>query len=275
MREIRRLLLRRLWLLPLLTILGGVIGAAYAALQTPTFTATAYVVATANEGDSIGALNFAQAYGRVATSGPVLAKAGVLLGAGRRQFDSVTASTSPDAPVVEIRATEQSAQRAADVANAAAEALVAYGVARRSDTHVGLAVLAGAVTPAEPSSPSPPLELIVGAAGGLLIGGLTVLARVGRPEQRSPERPAEPGGTSQEPVAWTAEVGRPAFEAPTAFEAPAIEKQAALKEPAAIEKQAAVGEREPAGKKAINGAIYQPGPAIGRVAVSGMGDDDD
>jgi capsular polysaccharide biosynthesis protein len=271
MREIRRLLLRRLWLLPLLTILGGVLGAAYAALQTPAFTATAYVVATANEGDSIGALNFAQAYGRVATSGPVLAKAGVLLGAGRRQFDSVTASTSPDAPVVEIRATEQSAQRAADVANAAAEALVAYGVARRSDTHVGLAVLAGAVTPAEPSSPSPPLELIVGAAGGLLIGGLTVLARVGRPEQRPPERPEGPGGTSEEPIAWTASsVGRPAFEAPAAFEAPtAIEKQPA------IEEQAAVGEREPAGKKAINGAIYQPGPAIGRVTVAGMGDDDD
>ena len=37
-----------------------------------------------------------------------------------------------------------------------------------------------ASAPASPSSPKPPLELAVGAAAGLLIGGLTVLAGVGR-----------------------------------------------------------------------------------------------
>lgn len=207
--EILRLLVRRLWLLLLLTAIGGGLGAAYAALETPTYTAKAYVVATAEAGDPISALNFAQAYGRVATSGPVLAKAGELLGSDRTGLDSVTASTSPDAPVVEIDATGSSAQHAADVANAVATALTAYGTDRKAATHVGLALLAGATTPQTPSSPKPPLELVVGVAAGLLIGGLAVLAGVGRPEPRPRERNDD---TVDEPLACAADLppGTPA-----------------------------------------------------------------
>jgi capsular polysaccharide biosynthesis protein len=181
--EILRRLVRRFGLLLLLTLVGGIAGATYSALKTPTYTAKAYVVAvsTGTQSDPIAALNFAQAYGRVATSDPVLAKAGVLLGADRSGLREATSSTSPDAPVIELTATGSDAAHTAAVANSLGNALVEYGDSRKADTKVGLSLLAGAMTPSRPSSPRPPMELAVGAAGGLLIGGLAVLAGVGRP----------------------------------------------------------------------------------------------
>jgi capsular polysaccharide biosynthesis protein len=178
--EILSWLVRRLGLLILLTLIGGTAGAVYGAVKTPTYTAKAYVVAIGEPGESITALNFAQAYGRIATSGPILAKAGAALGTDQSGLSQVTASTSPDAPVIEVTAAGSSAQHTADLANAVAGALAQYGGTRKTETRVNLALLAGATTPARPSSPKPPLELAVGAAGGLLIGGLAVLAGVGR-----------------------------------------------------------------------------------------------
>lgn len=178
--EILRRLVRRFGLLLALTVVGGAAGAVYGATKTPTYTAKSYVVAIGDAADPISALNFAQAYGRVATTGPVLALAGPKLGADRSGLDTVTASTSPDAPVIEITATGPNAQHTAAVANAVANALADLGNSRKADTHVSLALLAAATTPTKPSSPKPPLELAVGAAAGLLIGGLAVLAGVGR-----------------------------------------------------------------------------------------------
>jgi capsular polysaccharide biosynthesis protein len=177
--EILKRLVRRFGLLTLITLLGGIAGAVYAAVKTPTYAAQSYVVVTGEPGESIAALNFAQAYGRITTKGPVADRAATALGS-RKGLNQVTASTSPDAPVIEITATGTSAKRTADVANAVARALVDYGGARKDQTRVNLAVLATASVPSRPSSPKPPLELAVGAAGGLLIGGLAVLAGVGR-----------------------------------------------------------------------------------------------
>jgi capsular polysaccharide biosynthesis protein len=195
-REILRRLVRRFGLLILLTLIGGIAGAAYSAVKTPTYTAKAYVVAIGDKGDPISALNFAQAYGRVATSGPILAMAGATLGADRTGLSQVTASTSPDAPVIEITATGPGAQHTADLANGVANALADYGSARKAETHVTLALLAGATTPQRPSSPKPPLELVVGAAAGLLIGGLAVLAGVGRSSAAREKVAAEEAGSA-------------------------------------------------------------------------------
>ncbi|HEV7962587.1 MAG TPA: Wzz/FepE/Etk N-terminal domain-containing protein [Actinoplanes sp.] len=206
--EILRRLVRRFGLLILLTLIGGTAGAVYSAVKTPTYTAKAYVVAIGDRGDSISALNFAQAYGRVATSGPVLAKAGVALGTDRTGLAQVIASTSPDAPVIEITATGPAAQHSADLANAVANALTDYGSARKAETHVSLALLAGAMTPQQASSPKPPLELVVGAAAGLLIGGLAVLAGVGR---SSVARDTAAREKDEEAIRYeTAEVDEPA-----------------------------------------------------------------
>ena len=88
----------------LLTVLGAVAGAAYAAVKTPTFHDRAYVVVTAEAGEGPAAISFAQAYGRVATKGPAAEKAAATLGGGS-ELNQVTASTSTDAPVIEIVAT--------------------------------------------------------------------------------------------------------------------------------------------------------------------------
>ena len=203
-REIPRRLVRRFGLLLLLTVVGAAAGAAYAALKTPAYTAKAYVVAIGDPGDSVAALNFAQAYGRIATSGPVLVQARARLGPDASGLTRVTAATSPDAPVVEITATGTDARHTADLANAVAGALADYGSLRSSDTNVSLSLLAGATVPERPSSPRPPLELAVGAAGGLLIGGLAVLAGAGR---AAPAR--DPGVTEAEEVDEVDDVAEP------------------------------------------------------------------
>jgi capsular polysaccharide biosynthesis protein len=208
-REILRRLVRRFGLLILLTLIGGIAGAVHSAVKTPTYTAKAYVVVTGDRGDSTTALNYAQAYGRIATSGPVLAKAGTLLGADRSGLSDVTAATSPDAPVIELTATGTNADRTATVANAMAKALAQYGSARKADTHVGLSVLAGAISPAKPTSPKPPMELAVGAAGGLLIGGLAVLAGAGRPTSRRDDDAPEHGHAAATPARYQPEVDQP------------------------------------------------------------------
>ena len=179
-RDVLRRLVRRFGLLLLLTTIGGGAGAIYAAVKTPTYTAKAYVVTIGAGAEPIVALNYAQAYGRIATTGPVLATAGQTLGADRTGLNRVTAATSPDAPVIEITATGTAPGHTANVANAVATSLITLGDTRKGETRVGLAMLAAATPPARPTSPKPPMELAVGAAAGLLIGGLAVLAGVGR-----------------------------------------------------------------------------------------------
>jgi len=285
-REILRRLVRRLGLLLLLTAAGGGAGAAYGAIESPTYTAKAYVVAVGNQVDSVAALNFAQAYGRVATSGPVLVKAGAAL-TDRTGLDQVTAATSPDAPVIEITATAGSATHAADLANAVAGALADYGATRAFETHVSLALLAGATAPAQPTSPRPPLELLVGAAGGLLIGGLAVLAGVGRPAARDAEAPAaapagadryepdpeaepydaepaplqkydaEPAPLEQYLGVWRAKYGPKAITAYRGKSAPPAPEKKADPDPVA----------------AVNGTVY--GRIVGRAPVSGMDEEED
>jgi capsular polysaccharide biosynthesis protein len=298
-REILRRLIRRFGLVLLLTVLGGIAGAVYGAVKTPTYTAKAYVVAIGDAGDPNTALNFAQAYGRVATTGPVLVKAGALLGSDTDGLDRVTSSTSPDAPVIEIDATGPSAEHTAAVANAVGRALSDYGSDRKADTHVGLALLAGATTPSRPTSPKPPLELLVGAAGGLLIGGLAVLAGAGRSDTRTAAGEPEPVGA---PEQYTAEVPRPPFDRP-AFDGPGLDEPAEIEghlgvwraqygqkaitsyrssaasaDPAEDEEPApeeAPAKAEPDGDepRAINGAAFT-GPIVGRATVAGMEDDD-
>jgi capsular polysaccharide biosynthesis protein len=183
--EILKRLVRRFGLLAVLTLLGAIAGGIYSALATPTYQAQAYVVASAEAGEGPAALNFAQAYGRIATKGPVADKAATKLGS-TKGLDQVTASTSPDTPVIEITATGTDAKQTAAVANAVAQSLVEFGATRKTETRVTLTILAAANVPASPSSPRPPMEAAIGGAGGLLIGGLAVLAGVGRAKKNEP-----------------------------------------------------------------------------------------
>jgi hypothetical protein len=222
----------------------------------------------------------------------------------------VTASTSPDAPVVEIVATGTSATRTADVANAVARSLAEYGSDRKADTRVDLSLLAAAMTPTAPSSPKPPLELLVGAAAGLLVGGLAVLAGVGRPDApagRAAQAPTAAEGDN-EPVTYTVEVpdgelpegrrpqdGTPEIGAPQTgapeIGAPEIGAEGSAeiaghvgvwrakygpKAITAYRSTTAAGspEAEKGETKQVNGTVYRL-PVVGRATVAGMDEDDD
>ena len=212
-RTILARLVRRFWVLVLLTIVGGAAGAAYSAVKTPTYLAQSYVVATGEPGEATAALNFAQAYGRIATKGPVTDRAAAALGS-KDGLNRVTAQTSPDAPVIEIQATGSDAKRTAAVADAVAKALVEYGTTSSGQTRVTLSVLAPASVPKTPTSPRPPLELAIGAGAGLLIGALTVLAGIGRGPAPAPQPAPGPAARLMPPGATRYEVTE--FSAPAA-----------------------------------------------------------
>ncbi|WP_431781346.1 hypothetical protein [Streptomyces chumphonensis] len=195
-RPLRRLARRlprppRWWPLPACVLLGLLAGGGWGALSTPQYTATGYVVVVPGEkSDPTSALGFAQAYGRLATSGAVLAAAqrAADVPAGTLR-ESVRSATSPDAPMIEVTGTATGPGTAAERANAVAEALAANGNTSAKRTGVELVLFARALPPPAPSSPSAPLAAAVGAAAGGLLGGLTLLARpraAARPEESAP-----------------------------------------------------------------------------------------
>jgi hypothetical protein len=186
-----------------LTLIGGSAGLVYGVEAPPTFTARAYVVATGGSAGSTDgsagstggsatlagarpdAVAYAHAYGRIATSGPVLAQAASVLGTDTSGLDDVKASTFSDAPVIEVAASARSATRAQYLANAVAHALAGYG--SDDESELNLTVLAPATAPARPSSPDPPCELVIGTSAGMLTGALAAL--VSLLSSRRPRRP--------------------------------------------------------------------------------------
>ncbi|MEU9121788.1 Wzz/FepE/Etk N-terminal domain-containing protein [Streptomyces sp. NPDC048506] len=174
--------LRRLpswWPLPLCALLGAVGGAAYGLLAPPQYAATAYVlVVPAKDADPATALGFAQAYGRIATGGAVLAEAhrasGLPLGALR---GGVRAMTSPDAPMIEITGTARDPRTSAGLADAVARALARTGKETTPRTGARPLFLSPATVPADPVSASVPLSTGVGGCAGGLLGGLLLLVR--------------------------------------------------------------------------------------------------
>ncbi|MBX6765755.1 MAG: hypothetical protein IRY90_01115, partial [Actinomadura rubrobrunea] len=122
-RFVRHLALRAVpfLLVILLGILGGLV---YALYKTPVFTATAHVIVVpSSPGHDQTALNFAQAYGRLAAERQTLVWAvnPAVLGHGANARKHVRASTSPDTPLIQLTGSARSPERALDYANAAAD----------------------------------------------------------------------------------------------------------------------------------------------------------
>lgn len=175
-------LVRHWWVLTAGVLIGGLLGALYAVLAPPTYTADAYViVVAADPGSQTPAMDFAQAYGRIVDQPQILGRAADVLGTSPGMLDDrVQGSTSPDSPLVELSARARTARLAADSANAVAAQLVAFGNTQTSGTGMTLAVFSEAGAPPERASPVPALDVAVGAATGLLIGGLALLAGASR-----------------------------------------------------------------------------------------------
>jgi len=183
-------LVRRWWLAAALVGLGALAGLIYALVSPPVYTARAYVVVVAqNPDDSGSAISYAQAYSRIAVQGDVLGRAaggGAATTELRRQ---VRTSSSPDAPVIEVVGSARTADRAATLSNLVANSLVDTANERASDTRMRLSLLSQASPPADPTSPRLALDVAVGAAAGLLLGGLAVLVGAGK---TNPARDGDP-----------------------------------------------------------------------------------
>ena len=176
-------LVRRWWLIGLLTILGALAGLGYVLATDPVYTAKAYVVVVAQNPSDNAAVSYAQAFARIADEGAALnaaAEASNGTESVNELRQQVRASTSPDAPVIELTGSAASAPRAADRANLVADGLVTTANSHATDTRMRLTLLSGAVSPADPTSPHLALSVAVGAAVGLLLGGLAMLAQTSR-----------------------------------------------------------------------------------------------
>ncbi|MEU9476671.1 lipopolysaccharide biosynthesis protein [Streptomyces sp. NPDC048191] len=175
---------------------GGLLGGAYGVLTPPTYTATSYVMAVPTDrSDTVSALGFAQAYGRVATQLAVLGDAQMWAGVPVNTLrDSVRSATSPDAPMVSISAVSARRADAADMANAVARALIQHANETKADTHVELLQFSRATKPSAPSSASTKVTGLVGASAGGLLGALALLVRPRRRPEEEVVRPASVPG---------------------------------------------------------------------------------
>ena len=203
--EVLAQLVRRWWLTGVLAVLGGLAGLVYALVSPPVYTASAHVIVIAqNEGDGLAAVNYAQAFARVATQGQVVDAAVSRSDGTATKEDlqgNVRVASSPDGPVVEITGTASSPARAADLANLVAGGLVDSANRHTAQTRMSLTVFSEATAPAEPTSPRLGMAVAVGAASGLLLGGLAVLLGSGRDHVRQPpSRIAEPTGRRYPPL---------------------------------------------------------------------------
>ncbi|MGH3311789.1 MAG: hypothetical protein ACRDP3_14590, partial [Streptomyces sp.] len=173
------------WPVPLCLVLGSVGGAVYAAVAAPQYVATSYVIVSPRgQADTGSALGYAQAYGRIATDPMILADAESEARLKRGTLKSaIQASTSPDAPLVQITGTSERPGQAAEYADAVARALSHTAKDSVKRTGAGLSVLADSAAPADPVTPSFPVAVAVGGCAGGLLGGLVLLAR---PRRRRP-----------------------------------------------------------------------------------------
>lgn len=183
---IRGAFLRRGWrgvpvvlLLVVLPLLGGAVGLVVAALTPPRYTAHAYVLITArDQAGGVSGADIAQAVARVATTESVLVSggsAGDLLRAARE--DRLTASTSPDAPLVEVSATASRAPEAAALANRLARQVQGQVSNISEVAGVRATLLASASTPSERASPNLLVNLAAGVALGVLAAAVLYILR--------------------------------------------------------------------------------------------------
>ena len=172
----------------LLTVLGAGAGLAYALISSAQYTAKAYVAVVAQDPGDSSAVSYAQAFSRIASQGDAL-KTAADASQGSASMEelrrSVLAAASPDAPVIELTGTAGTPERAADLVNLLGNGLIKTANSHTADTRMRLALLSAAVPPADPTSPQLPLAVAVGAAAGLLLGGLAFL---GRGERYQPDR---------------------------------------------------------------------------------------
>ncbi|WP_025159409.1 polysaccharide biosynthesis tyrosine autokinase [Leifsonia aquatica] len=190
LREYFRVLRRR-WILMVVVVVGaGIAAQGVTMLTTPRYAATSQLFVAVHGNESVGDLNqgnaFAQSrvasYVNLATSPKVLDSVAQATGISAHDLStSITATTAAKTVLIEIRAESFNAKRAAAIANATADELVALVSeleATRGDAQppVTLRKVQDAAVPTIPFEPSMfrnlAIGLLLGLAGGI---GLALL----------------------------------------------------------------------------------------------------
>ncbi|MBB0247277.1 lipopolysaccharide biosynthesis protein, partial [Streptomyces alkaliphilus] len=147
--------------LPLACLLAGaLLGAGWSLLSEPRYVSRAHLVVPVPEsGDHAAAVGLARIHSRLAVEPVVLERAAATLGVPVSDLSGrIRSAGSPDAPVIEITATDTDPVRAAGMADAVAGALVAHGADLAVPEVGGVPAplpLAGARPASSPTSPSP------------------------------------------------------------------------------------------------------------------------
>jgi capsular polysaccharide biosynthesis protein len=163
-----------------LPILGALAGWAVASVTPTRYTAHSYLlIVDASDGAGASAVNVAQATARVATKPSVLAESGgdVTLLAAAAEED-LTATASPDAPLVDLAASAGTAEEAVRLANDLSDHVNRHISRFSKSTRVESEVFAEASLPSRPASPNTLVNVIAGLAVGVVAA--SVLFVVGR-----------------------------------------------------------------------------------------------
>jgi capsular polysaccharide biosynthesis protein len=181
-----------------IVVLGAAGGFAYTLIASPTYEATATVIATETEpAGSRRDVAVALALSRLTNQQESLTAAATQVGLGVEEVKrSVRGSVTPESPVIAITAEAGTGAQAAQIANAVANALVTFGTGKAAATGVTLSVLNVAGEPTEPSSPQLLLDLAVGVGAGVLVAALYLMATGGLRPRAAPA----PSGSPPNPV---------------------------------------------------------------------------
>jgi len=163
----------------MLPVLGALLGLGFAVTAQPSYTAHAYLLLTnATKGADASAVNVAQATARIATNPSV-----VSTGAGDNTLNAaaqrgdLTATASPDLPLIDLAATASSASASALLANQFADRVKQHLADFPDLADVRVGVFAAASDPTRPTSPNLLVDVGAGAALGGLVAGLVYLLK--------------------------------------------------------------------------------------------------
>ena len=198
-------ILRKNWIIILVaTLLGLALAALFTLTRTPVYQAQSTVFVSTQAGGTVAEMqqgqNFTQSrvttYANLVTTpivmNPVIAELDLETTAGRLAV-SVSAASPLNTTLITITVEDTDALRAAEIANALAASLTnaveSIETPNDSDTSpVRLTRVKDALPPLAPSSPNPPLNLVLGGLIGLALGiGIAVLRAVLDTRVRTPQ----------------------------------------------------------------------------------------
>lgn len=186
--DILQVLIRRLWVIILGFVIGGALGAFVSQQMSPIYQSNVYLLVVPASGD-FGTQtpsdyeqklrnDYAQAYSRIATDPAVIGEAVRESGVGVDPSDIrkvVNVTPSSTAPILQVTVNFQDPEGASTLANAVARGLNSYTTEQSTDSGYRADVMADAIPPTSPVAPGWRLNIAVGAAMGLLVGGVVAL----------------------------------------------------------------------------------------------------